>query len=31
MASPSSRGGLSKALNAAWIRPFIFLVFIIVA
>src|SRR6185437_1805406 len=31
MASPTSRGVLSKALNAAWIRPFLFLIFIIVA
>src|ERR1700753_2784743 len=31
MASPNSPGGLSKALNAAWIRPFLLLVFIIVA
>jgi NitT/TauT family transport system permease protein len=31
MASPKRPGGLSKALNAAWIRPFLLLVFIIVA
>jgi NitT/TauT family transport system permease protein len=31
MASPSSPGGLSKALNAAWLRPFLLLIFIIVA
>lgn len=31
MASPNSPGVLSKALNAAWIRPFIFLIFIIIA
>jgi NitT/TauT family transport system permease protein len=31
MASPNSRRGLSKALSAAWIRPFLLLIFIVVA
>ena len=31
MAEPQSAGGLSKALNAAWVRPFLFLIFIVVA
>ena len=31
MAEPQSPGGVSKALNAAWIRPFLFLIFIVVA
>src|ERR1700737_4437783 len=28
---PKSPGGVSKALNAAWIRPFLFLIFIVIA
>jgi NitT/TauT family transport system permease protein len=28
---PKGRGNVSKALNAAWIRPFLFLIFIVVA
>src|SRR3977135_697210 len=28
---PKGPGGLSRALNAAWIRPFLFLIFIVVA
>jgi NitT/TauT family transport system permease protein len=31
MTSPNRPGGLSKALGAAWIRPFVFLIFIVVA
>jgi NitT/TauT family transport system permease protein len=31
MASPKRPGGLSKVLNVAWIRPFLLLVFIVVA
>jgi len=31
VAEPKVQGGLSKALNAAWIRPFLFLIFIVVA
>jgi NitT/TauT family transport system permease protein len=31
MANPKRPGGLSKALSAAWIRPFFLLVFIVVA
>src|SRR6516165_10254599 len=30
LAQPQSRGGVSKALNAAWIRPFLFLIFIVI-
>ncbi len=30
MAEPKGESGMSKALNAAWIRPFLFLVFIVV-
>jgi hypothetical protein len=28
---PEGPSGVSKALNAAWIRPFLFLIFIVVA
>jgi NitT/TauT family transport system permease protein len=28
---PKGPGSVSKALNAAWIRPFLFLIFIVVA
>jgi len=31
VAEPKAPGGVSKALNAAWIRPFLFLIFIVVA
>jgi len=31
LAEPQNPGGVSKALNAAWIRPFLFLIFIVVA
>ena len=31
MAEPKGPGGVSKALNAPWIRPFLFLIFIVVA
>ena len=31
MAEPQAPGGVSKALNAAWVRPFLFLIFIVVA
>ena len=31
MAEPKAPGWLSKALNAAWVRPFLFLIFIVVA
>ena len=31
MAEPKGPGGLSKVLNAPWIRPFLFLIFIVVA
>ncbi len=31
MAEPKGPGSVSKALNAAWIRPFLFLIFIVVA
>ena len=31
VAEPKGPGGVSKALNAAWIRPFLFLIFIVVA
>ena len=30
MAEPRRESGLSKALNAAWVRPFLFLIFIVV-
>ena len=30
MAEPKGPGGVSKALNAPWIRPFLFLIFIVV-
>ena len=30
MAEPTGPGNVSKALNAAWIRPFLFLIFIVV-
>src|SRR6266478_2119584 len=31
MAEPKGPGGVSRALNAPWIRPFLFLIFIVVA
>src|SRR6201998_2265914 len=31
VAEPKAPGNVSKALNAAWIRPFLFLIFIVVA
>src|SRR5260370_24097827 len=31
VAEPKGPGGVSKALNAPWIRPFLFLIFIVVA
>jgi ABC-type nitrate/sulfonate/bicarbonate transport system permease component len=31
VAEPKGPGGMSKALNAAWIRPFLVLIFIVVA
>src|SRR5216684_943678 len=31
VAEPKAPGSVSKALNAAWIRPFLFLIFIVVA
>ena len=31
MAEPRPQGSVSRALNAAWIRPFLFLIFIVVA
>ena len=31
MAEPKGPGGVAKALNAAWIRPFLFLIFIVVS
>ena len=31
MAGPKGESGISRALNAAWIRPFLFLVFIVIA
>ena len=31
MAEPKGPGAASKALNAAWVRPFLFLIFIVVA
>ena len=31
MAEPRGEGGMSRALNAAWLRPFLFLIFIVVA
>ena len=31
VAEPRRESGLSKALNAAWVRPFLFLIFIVVA
>src|ERR1700756_5218159 len=31
MAETKAPGAISKALNAAWVRPFLFLVFIVVA
>src|SRR4029077_985225 len=31
LAQARGRGGVSKALNAAWIRPFLFLIFIVIA
>ena len=30
MAEPKRESGVSKALNAAWVRPFLFLLFIVV-
>jgi NitT/TauT family transport system permease protein len=30
LAEPEAQGGVSKALNAAWIRPLLFLIFIII-
>ena len=30
MAEYKREGGVSKALNAAWVRPFLFLIFIVV-
>src|SRR5258705_8378203 len=31
VAEPRGQSGVSKALNAAWVRPFLFLIFIVVA
>jgi NitT/TauT family transport system permease protein len=31
VAEPRGQGGLSRAVNAAWVRPFLFLIFIIIA
>ncbi|SHJ79034.1 NitT/TauT family transport system permease protein [Bradyrhizobium lablabi] len=31
MAEPKGQGNVSRALNAAWVRPFLFLIFIVVA
>ena len=31
MAEPRAQGSVSRALNAAWVRPFLFLIFIVVA
>src|SRR5438477_9601914 len=31
LAQPQNSSGVSKALNAAWIRPFLFLIFIVIA
>ena len=31
MAEPKGPSGVTKALNAAWVRPFLFLIFIVVA
>ena len=31
MAEPRDEGGVAKALNVAWVRPFLFLIFIVVA
>jgi NitT/TauT family transport system permease protein len=30
VAEPRGEGGLSRALNAAWVRPFLFLIFIVI-
>src|ERR1700732_5564662 len=31
VAEPRDESGVAKALNAAWLRPFLFLIFIVVA